>query len=148
MVYKLVIIDDKQNVIDGIRKLGNWASHDIVFAGSAANGIEALALIEDVEPDIAITDISMPLMDGLSATKAIRHLGEHGRTIPIVALTANAMPEEVARCRAAGMNDHLAKPIDREALWAMVAKWSGKASASPSAAPKTNPAVVLDRAAS
>jgi CheY-like chemotaxis protein len=74
-------------------------------------------------------DMEMPVMDGISATRAIRGLGERVREIPIVALTANAMADEIARCRAAGMNDHLAKPIDREILVAVVARWSGQAPA-------------------
>jgi CheY-like chemotaxis protein len=73
--------------------------------------------------------MEMPVLDGISATRAIRALGERVRDIPIVALTANAMADEIGRCRAAGMNDHLAKPIDREILLAVVARWSGQAPA-------------------
>jgi CheY-like chemotaxis protein len=83
-------------------------------------------------------------MDGIAATKAIRRLGERVRDIPIIALTANAMAEQVARCRAAGMNDHLAKPIDREALLALISKWSGHELAQQGDASPERPEVAFD----
>jgi len=82
----------------------------------------------------------MPEMDGIAATRAIRSLGEPGGRIPIIALTANAMPEEMARCRAAGMNAHLAKPIDREALLRLIAQWAC------AAVPSTRPPAAVEAA--
>jgi CheY-like chemotaxis protein len=67
--------------------------------------------------ELVVTDMQMPVMNGVDATRAIRRLTTSVRDIPIVALTANAMTEDVHRCRDAGMNGHLAKPIDRESVW-------------------------------
>ncbi len=70
-------------------------------------------------------DVQMPEMDGIAATRRIREMGGPVRGIPIIALTAYAMQGDVERCRAAGANEHLAKPIDRKELLRLVAKWSG-----------------------
>jgi CheY-like chemotaxis protein len=72
-------------------------------------------------------DVQMPVMDGLTATRKIRAFDEPagGRT-PIVALTANVLPEQVANCLAAGMDDHLGKPINPVKLLETVVRWSGK----------------------
>jgi two-component system sensor histidine kinase/response regulator len=64
----------------------------------------------------------MPVMDGLAATRAIR-LKPQFRSLPIIAMTANVMESDRERCSAAGMNDHLAKPIDPEALFAALLRW-------------------------
>ncbi len=95
--------------------------------------------------DLVLMDMEMPVMDGLGATRAIRRPGAGRRDIPIIALTASAMPEEVARCRDAGMDDHLAKPIERAALLAAVARWS-RTMAGPGATgtPATEVAVLDD----
>ena len=60
---------------------------------------------------------------GVTAARVIR-TSDPMHELPIVALSANAMPEEIARCREAGMDDHLAKPIDRDELLRTIAKWS------------------------
>lgn len=66
----------------------------------------------------------MPVMDGIEATKKIRtHLQLQGDSIPIFALTAHALEEERERCYKAGMNEHLTKPIDPEALLSALKKW-------------------------
>jgi CheY-like chemotaxis protein len=90
----------------------------------ADNGREAIERVRTGSFDLVFMDMSMPEMDGLAATRAIRNLGGQGRTVPIVALTAYVMADEIAACRAAGMNDHLSKPVGREALLRMVAAWS------------------------
>jgi CheY-like chemotaxis protein len=61
-------------------------------------------------------DVRMPDMDGLAATRAIRAQGGRFESLPIVALTANAFPEDVRICREAGMSDFLAKPLRKPAL--------------------------------
>lgn len=117
---RLLVAEDiemNQLVVEGFLKA---AGHQVTLVYDGAAAVEAL---QESDYDLVLMDMKMPVMDGLAATKAIRCLGERVRNIPIIALTANAMPDEVARCRAAGMNDHLAKPIDRGALLAAIAKW-------------------------
>lgn len=88
----------------------------------ATQGAEALALLEQDEFDLVLMDCNMPVMDGYEASRRIRQSGRWPH-LPIVALTANAMPEERERCRAAGMSDYLAKPFRREELLALVDHW-------------------------
>lgn len=79
------------------------------------NGQTALDYLEKDIYDAVIMDIMMPVMDGLTATKAIRALNRpDAGIIPIIAMTANAFAEDVQRCLDAGMNAHLAKPLDIE----------------------------------
>ncbi len=117
---------------------------------SAADGAEALAAVEREAYDIVLMDVQMPVMDGLEATRRIRTLpGGRART-PVLAVTASALPEQVAACRDAGMDGHLAKPIDREMLLAAVARLAaGQAAPAPATpAPAAEPqAPLLDMAA-
>ena len=89
----------------------------------AAHGAEALELLEQETFDLVLMDCNMPVMDGYEASRRIRQSGRWPE-LPIVALTANAMPEERERCRAAGMNDYLAKPFRREELLALIDHWA------------------------
>jgi signal transduction histidine kinase/DNA-binding response OmpR family regulator len=85
----------------------------------AVNGAEAVSKFSEAPDkyDIVLMDIQMPEMDGFEATRRIRAMGTtKAKSIPIVAMTANALSEDVRRCKEAGMNDHLAKPIDQNAL--------------------------------
>jgi signal transduction histidine kinase/CheY-like chemotaxis protein len=88
----------------------------------AENGAVALEMARRADYDIVLMDMQMPVMDGLSATRALREQ-ERFADLPIVAMTANAMQADRERCIEAGMNDYLAKPIEPEALWAMLVKW-------------------------
>jgi PAS domain S-box-containing protein len=82
----------------------------------AENGVEALAAVEAQAFDLILMDCQMPVMDGFTATRALRNQEGPAATMPIVALTASAQPEHLAHCRAAGMDDHLTKPLDPGAL--------------------------------
>ncbi|VVO20313.1 response regulator [Pseudomonas fluorescens] len=88
----------------------------------AAQGAEALDLLEYYSFDLVLMDCNMPVMDGYEASRQIRRSGRWP-DLPIVALTANAMPEERERCRAAGMSDYLAKPFRREELASLLERW-------------------------
>lgn len=89
----------------------------------AAHGADALEHLERATFDLVLMDCNMPVMNGYEASRRIRQSGRWP-DLPIVALTANAMPEERERCRAAGMNDYLAKPFRREELLALIDHWA------------------------
>jgi signal transduction histidine kinase/ActR/RegA family two-component response regulator len=97
----------------------------------ASDGYQAVTLAMANPYDIVIMDCSMPEMDGYQATAEIRRLNKEGalRRIPIIALTANALPEDRERCLAAGMDDYLSKPIGRDDLHAMLEKYLSAAPA-------------------
>jgi CheY-like chemotaxis protein len=83
---------------------------------AVVNGREAVEAWEKGGYDLVLMDCQMPVLDGYAATREIRARERSGEHIPIVALTANAMARDELECRQAGMDDHLAKPIDREEL--------------------------------
>ncbi|HTH93821.1 MAG TPA: response regulator [Rhodocyclaceae bacterium] len=90
-----------------------------------ADGAQAVAKIRNARPgeyDLVLMDMQMPVMDGVTATRTMRGLLGLDR-LPIVAMTANAMASDRLACIAAGMNDHVAKPIEPEILWQVLRKW-------------------------
>jgi signal transduction histidine kinase/response regulator of citrate/malate metabolism len=93
---------------------------------TAEDGACAVAAVENKSYDLILMDIQMPGMDGVEATQRIRALGGWCRTVPIIALTANVLPEQVARFLKSGFDDHLGKPIDRKELLTKLAKWGGR----------------------
>ena len=88
----------------------------------AENGLIALNMVQRSRYDLVLMDMQMPVMDGLTATAAIRQITEL-RELPIVAMTANAMARDRRSCLDAGMNDFLTKPIDPDAMWRMLLNW-------------------------
>ncbi|SBS26503.1 Signal transduction histidine-protein kinase BarA [Marinomonas spartinae] len=91
----------------------------------ANNGEEALAKLQQTHYDLIFMDCQMPVMDGYEATGRIRQLetGKTEKNVPIVALSANAMKGDKLVCLDAGMDDHMAKPIDQHELLAVLEKW-------------------------
>ncbi|MBY6265592.1 hybrid sensor histidine kinase/response regulator [Azospirillum sp. 412522] len=92
-------------------------------ADTAANGLEALMAAQAGGYDLILMDLSMPEMDGLTATRLLRDLPGPAGQVPVIAMTADTDETDRVRCRHAGMNDHLAKPIDRLLLLETVEKW-------------------------
>jgi two-component system sensor histidine kinase/response regulator len=93
-----------------------------VLVETANNGLEALRQLEMQRYDAVLMDIQMPVMDGYTACQLIRQ-NPAFKVLPIIALTANASQSEKLRCEQVGMNDHLAKPIDPELLFASLLRW-------------------------
>ncbi len=92
-----------------------------VAVETVEDGAQAVEAARSGGYDLILMDVHMPVMDGLDATRAIRALdGEPGR-VPIIALTANVQPEQVQRCREAGMDDHVGKPIQVAELLRVIA---------------------------
>ena len=94
------------------------------YSDVVADGFEAVRQVQAAHYDLVLMDIQMPGMDGVAATRAIRTLPNSVSHIPIVAMTANAMVEERAAYLAAGMNDHVAKPLDLGRLAAVISRVS------------------------
>jgi len=88
----------------------------------AENGEDALRMVQQSYWDLVFMDMQMPVMDGVTATREIRKIARLDG-LPIVAMTANAMERDRRLCLDAGMNDALIKPIDPQALWAVLLRW-------------------------
>ncbi len=94
-----------------------------VVVSLANNGEEAVDMAVHGNYDLILMDIQMPVMDGLAATEIIRRLSSPVRTVPIIAMTAHAMTGDRERSLAAGMDDHITKPIDPPLLFATLVKF-------------------------
>ncbi|MCU0945548.1 MAG: PAS-domain containing protein [Rubritepida sp.] len=114
---RLLVADDIAPNRLLMRAMLTAAGHDVTLA---SDGAEALALLQREPFDAALLDVRMPGMDGLEATRRIRAMPPPLSRLPIIAVTASALPEEVAECEAAGMDAHLAKPVDRQAMFALL----------------------------
>ena len=96
-------------------------THAGLVVEQAENGAIALELAASQHWDLILMDMQMPVMDGLDAARAIRERGD--TLVPIVAMTANAFVEDRIACLEAGMNDHIAKPVNPAALYAILMRW-------------------------
>jgi CheY-like chemotaxis protein len=91
----------------------------------AENGQHAIEAMQRANFDLVLMDVQMPVMDGLTAARAIRALPQpSARSTPIIAMTANVLPEQVKKCLDAGMDGHLGKPVSPAALLAVLSRWS------------------------
>jgi len=110
---RILLVEDNETNLQVARELLEQAGLEVV---AAANGLEAVALAAKERFDGILMDLQMPVMDGLTATREIRK-GSAPPDLPILAMTANALDADREECLAAGMNDHIAKPIKPEILY-------------------------------
>ena len=117
-IGRILVAEDNttnQLVID--RMLRRWGCQPLIVA----NGLEVLEALRRSKFDLILMDCQMPEMDGFEATKAIRLLDDPAiSSVSIVAVTANARPEDIQKCLDSGMNSFLSKPIDRKDLEALL----------------------------
>jgi CheY-like chemotaxis protein len=116
----LIVDDNHVNVILARELINNIL--DQVEIHTAANGKSAVDQFQEVQPDLVLMDVQMPILNGYQATQAIRESERDGRT-PIIALTAGTIKGERERCLQAGMDDYLSKPITASQLQQMLEKW-------------------------
>jgi DNA-binding NarL/FixJ family response regulator len=116
-VIRLVLVEDHPVVRVGLeRMLGS--EQDIEIAGTAGNGAEAVALLEHVECDVVLMDLSMPVMDGIEATRRI--VAAHDGTVRVVVLTSFSAREDVIAALDAGASGYLLKDAEPQELLACV----------------------------
>lgn len=121
---QVLLVEDNELNLEIAVELLKYAGLNIT---TAKNGLEGLDKFKAAPPGtyaLILMDIQMPVMNGLEAAKAIRALPvKDAQTVPIVAMTANAFPEDIAATLQAGMNEHLSKPIDLEQFHSILQKW-------------------------
>ena len=134
---RIMAVDDVRMNLElvklGLKKFG----HTVEVFQSAQEAIEDLRAGGNY--DVILMDVQMPELDGMTATRMIRELDEPARNIPIIALTANVMPEQISNCLAAGMNAHVAKPIDITELNSRIAELCDATARASAPEPETDP---------
>ena len=123
----VLLVEDNELNIEISQFLLENAGAEVIVAKSGEEAITAFDVSESSEVDVVLMDIMMPGMDGYEATRTIRALDRpDAKTVPIVAMTANAFADDQRRCREAGMDDFVAKPFNSAHLIQLVAKYASK----------------------
>lgn len=117
---RVLIVDDHPVNLELCRIIISSRGMQVIEASS---GEQAVALAQSEKPDLILMDIHMPGMNGMQATQIIRQQ-EHGKHIPIIAVTADAYPEKQRQFLAHGMDACLTKPLNGEQLWELITRWS------------------------
>jgi signal transduction histidine kinase/CheY-like chemotaxis protein len=120
---KILLVEDNELNLEIAQEILTEQGVEITTARNGKFAAETFRAVEPGTFDAILMDIMMPVMDGISATKAIRALDRaDAKTIPIIAMTANAYDEDIKRTQEAGMNGHLSKPVDVGKLYAALAE--------------------------
>lgn len=119
---KLLVVDDNEINLRVAAGLLEKDKHIVTTATSAEEGLQKL---QEIPFDVILMDIEMPVTDGVSATRQIRALSDPLKSnTPVIAMTANTGPEDIRRCREAGMNDYVSKPISPDSLYRALSKFA------------------------
>ena len=117
---RLLVVEDEADTLEFLRRLLTTHGATVLTAATAS---EALSLVRDERPDLMISDIGLPEMDGYDLIQTVRRQPSPGRDIPAIALTAYARTEDRTRALRAGYQAHIAKPVEPNELLAMVASF-------------------------
>lgn len=121
---RALLVEDNDLNAEIAGEILGMAGLEVELARNGKEAVDIMSNIEDNYFDVIFMDIQMPIMNGYEASTAIRTLpGEYPKSVPIIAMTANAFAEDVAAAKNAGMNEHIAKPIDFGQLMKSLIKW-------------------------
>jgi CheY-like chemotaxis protein len=109
---RILVVDDNHDSADSLAMILEYMGHEVA---TAFEGLEAVKRVETFQPDVALLDLGMPMMDGYEAAQRIRE-NPQWRSVRLVALTGWGQEEDRQRTREAGFDAHLVKPVDRAAL--------------------------------
>lgn len=118
MKRKVLLVEDSKTSVFIMQKELDLLGYECVIAG---DGKEAVKKAKDERPDLILMDMTLPKMDGLQATQEIRKVPD-AQAVPIIALTARAMPGDKEKCLEAGCDEYLVKPISHRQLAPLVDK--------------------------
>lgn len=118
-VKRVLLVDDFEDSRFSLSKLLEIEGFEVIEAGDGAQAVE-LALTD--KPDLILMDLSLPIIDGLSATRQIRQ-NEAMKSVPIIALTAHDLVDFQSKARDAGCTDYATKPVDFNALIILMSKY-------------------------
>jgi PAS domain S-box-containing protein len=125
---RILVAEDQYMIRELMEAILTEAGHEVVLVGDGAEAIAALERggFDLVLFDLVLMDVEMPEMGGLAAMQRIRQMDEPIRNVPIIALTAYAMAGDAEKCRAAGADGYLSKPVKRKDLLSTVEKWMAR----------------------
>ena len=122
--YCCLLVEDNELNAEIAQEILEETGMNVDHVWNGAEAVEAVTGAEDGKYDLVLMDIQMPKMNGNDATRAIRASERiYCKTVPIIAMTANAYAEDVQAARTAGMNEHIAKPIDLKVLAKVLERW-------------------------
>ena len=120
---RILLVDDNDLNLEVAKELLESEGADIITACNGQDAIDKFLFSDENEIKLIIMDIMMPVMDGLEATRRIRKLErKDAKTVPIIAMTANAFQEDIKKSFDAGMNEHISKPVDIDTILRVVHK--------------------------
>ncbi|MBP5358725.1 MAG: response regulator [Treponema sp.] len=118
-MYSVFLVDDEPIVLEGIRSKIDWENNGFTFAGEATDGEIALSMIHEIKPDILITDIKMPFMDGLELSKAVKNIQPW---IKIIILSGHDEFDYAKKAISIGIEDYILKPFTPDEILASLNK--------------------------
>lgn len=127
MTHKILYIEDNPDNQQLVKRA--MEARGYLFLG-APNGLQGIDLVNQEQPDVVLLDINLPDIDGYEVARRLRSMGkEYFMTVPIIAVTANALKGDAEKALAAGCNVYMSKPINIRELWARVETFLPNASA-------------------